>query len=220
MSAPSTIIVRPVARPLNFPVWALPRRARIARDRWDGTTYRRIVVIEGRTTEIAVRQAGSAAEPRLIDRAMERSAPEMLWCSRQRSTHSTNRGGTVSATMKTRRTRSSWYICFTLPRASSRLTYRVHVSGMLEAVPWRMIGRSRNVVRCSSSRFGFGVETGSSGIVCMITASRSEPPMAYDGCHMASAECQGSEARPVDDVSRLFRVRTRFLFSPAAHDAN
>jgi DNA-3-methyladenine glycosylase II len=35
-------------------------------DRWDGTTYRRVVVIEGRPAEIAVRQAGVPAEARLI----------------------------------------------------------------------------------------------------------------------------------------------------------
>lgn len=50
---------------LDLTVWALRRRARNAIDRWDGTTYRRVVVIEGRPTEIAIRQAGSPAEPRL-----------------------------------------------------------------------------------------------------------------------------------------------------------
>jgi DNA-3-methyladenine glycosylase II len=67
MPAPLTMVVRPVAPfRLNLTVWALRRRGRNAIDRWDGTTYRRIVVIEGRPTEIAVRQAGSAAAPRLI----------------------------------------------------------------------------------------------------------------------------------------------------------
>ena len=65
--APLTLIIRPVAPfRLDFTVWALRRRGRNAIDRWDGTTYRRIVVIEGRPTEIAVRQSGSSAEPRLI----------------------------------------------------------------------------------------------------------------------------------------------------------
>jgi DNA-3-methyladenine glycosylase II len=34
-------------------------------DRWDGTTYRRVVVVGGRPTELAVRQAGSCAAPSL-----------------------------------------------------------------------------------------------------------------------------------------------------------
>jgi DNA-3-methyladenine glycosylase II len=65
--APFTLIIRPVAPfRLDLTVWALRRRARNAIDRWDGTTYRRVVVIERRPTEIAVRQAGSLTEPRLI----------------------------------------------------------------------------------------------------------------------------------------------------------
>ncbi|MEP6594189.1 MAG: DNA-3-methyladenine glycosylase 2 family protein, partial [Acidobacteriota bacterium] len=51
---------------LDLTAWALRRRARNGIDRWDGTTYRRVVVVAGRPTEIAVRQAGSAAAPRLI----------------------------------------------------------------------------------------------------------------------------------------------------------
>ncbi len=61
-----TLIIRPIAPfRLDLTVWALRRRARNAIDRWDGTTYRRVVVIEGRPIEIAIRQAGSPAEPRL-----------------------------------------------------------------------------------------------------------------------------------------------------------
>ena len=60
------MIIRPIAPfRLDLTVWALRRRGRNIIDRWDGTTYRRVVVIEGRPTEIAVRQAGSPAEPRL-----------------------------------------------------------------------------------------------------------------------------------------------------------
>ena len=60
------MIIRPIAPfRLDLTVWALRRRARNAIDRWDGTTYRRVVVIEGRPTEIAIRQAGSPAQPRL-----------------------------------------------------------------------------------------------------------------------------------------------------------
>ena len=44
-------------------MWALRRRPRNLIDRWDGTTYRRVIVIGGRPTELAVRQAGSSAAP-------------------------------------------------------------------------------------------------------------------------------------------------------------
>jgi DNA-3-methyladenine glycosylase II len=60
------VIIRPVAPfRLDLTVWALRRRGRNTIDRWDGTTYRRVVVIEGRPIEIAIRQAGSPAKPRL-----------------------------------------------------------------------------------------------------------------------------------------------------------
>src|SRR4029079_13168117 len=65
-TAPLTLRIRPVAPfRLDLTVWALRRRARNAIDRWDGTTYRRVVVIAGSPTEIGIRQAGSPAEPRL-----------------------------------------------------------------------------------------------------------------------------------------------------------
>ena len=51
---------------LDLTVWALRRRPRNLIDRWDGTTYRRVIVTEGRPTELAVRQTGSSAAPRLI----------------------------------------------------------------------------------------------------------------------------------------------------------
>jgi len=51
---------------LDFTVWALRRRPRNAIDRWDGTTYRRVVVIGRRVTELAIRQAGAPAVPRII----------------------------------------------------------------------------------------------------------------------------------------------------------
>jgi DNA-3-methyladenine glycosylase II len=66
-TASSPIVVDPVAPyRLDLTVWALRRRARNAIDRWDGTTYRRVVAIEGRSTEIAVRQLGSPVRPRLV----------------------------------------------------------------------------------------------------------------------------------------------------------
>lgn len=60
------MIVRPVPPfRLDLTVWALRRRDRNAVDRWDGTTYRRVINIGGRRTEIAVHQTGSPAMPRL-----------------------------------------------------------------------------------------------------------------------------------------------------------
>lgn len=51
---------------LDLTVWALRRRSRNAIDRWDGVTYRRVVVVAGRPTELAVSQAGSSERPHLI----------------------------------------------------------------------------------------------------------------------------------------------------------
>ena len=51
---------------LDLTVWALRRRPRNLIDRWDGTTYRRVIIMEGRPTELTVEQAGSSAAPRLI----------------------------------------------------------------------------------------------------------------------------------------------------------
>lgn len=60
-------VLRPVPPfRLDLTVWALRRRARNLIDRWDGTTYRRVIVSEGRPTELAVRQVVSSAAPRLI----------------------------------------------------------------------------------------------------------------------------------------------------------
>jgi DNA-3-methyladenine glycosylase II len=51
---------------LDLTVWALRRRARNLVDRWDGTTYRRVVLITGRPSELSVRQTGTATAPRLV----------------------------------------------------------------------------------------------------------------------------------------------------------
>ena len=60
-------VVRPVPPfRLDLTVWALRRRPRNLIDRWDGTTYRRVIVIGGRPTELAVRQAVSSTPPKLI----------------------------------------------------------------------------------------------------------------------------------------------------------
>jgi DNA-3-methyladenine glycosylase II len=64
---PFTVVMRPVAPfRLDLTVWALRRRPRNAIDRWDGTTYRRVILLEDMPTELAVRQAGSIAAPNLI----------------------------------------------------------------------------------------------------------------------------------------------------------
>ena len=61
------MIIRPIPPfRLDFTVWALRRRPRNAIDRWDGTRYRRIVLIGRRVTELAIRQSGSPAVPRVI----------------------------------------------------------------------------------------------------------------------------------------------------------
>ena len=62
-----TFVLRPIPPfRLDLTVWALRRRSRNLIDRWDGTTYRRVIALGGRPTELAVRQAGSFAAPRLI----------------------------------------------------------------------------------------------------------------------------------------------------------
>ena len=40
---------------LDLTVWALRRRPRNLVDRWDGVTYRRVVVLNGRAMEVAFR---------------------------------------------------------------------------------------------------------------------------------------------------------------------
>jgi DNA-3-methyladenine glycosylase II len=65
--ASRTFVLRPVPPfRLDLTVWALRRRQRNLIDRWDGSTYRRVIVMAGRPIELAVRQAGSSSAPRLI----------------------------------------------------------------------------------------------------------------------------------------------------------
>ena len=82
-----TFVARPIPPfRLDLTVWALRRRPRNLIDRWDGTTYRRLIVLGGRPTELAARQAGSFAAPRLIvtttpsPRASERGRVRSLVC--------------------------------------------------------------------------------------------------------------------------------------------
>jgi DNA-3-methyladenine glycosylase II len=61
------LILRPIPPfRLDLTVWTLRRRARNQIDRWDGVTYRRVIVVAGRPTELAVRQEGRPTDPRLI----------------------------------------------------------------------------------------------------------------------------------------------------------
>ncbi len=50
---------------LDLTVWALRRRPHNAVDGWDGTWYRRTLVLGGRPVEVAVRQCPGASLPRL-----------------------------------------------------------------------------------------------------------------------------------------------------------
>lgn len=66
-AASAVSILRPVPPfRLDLTVWALRRRARNAIDRWDGTTYRRVIRLGGRPTELSVRQSGASGAPRLV----------------------------------------------------------------------------------------------------------------------------------------------------------
>jgi DNA-3-methyladenine glycosylase II len=71
MPASPSFIVRPVPPfRLDLTVWALRRRPRNVIDRWDGSNYRRVICLGGEPVEVAVRQSGSSAEPRLIVNTM------------------------------------------------------------------------------------------------------------------------------------------------------
>jgi DNA-3-methyladenine glycosylase II len=48
---------------LDLTVWALRRRALNEVDAWDGSTYRRMLVLDGEPVEIGVTQAGGTEEP-------------------------------------------------------------------------------------------------------------------------------------------------------------
>jgi len=50
---------------LDLTAWALRRRRQNSIDRWDGTTYRRVVAFDGVPVEVAVRQSGPADAPLL-----------------------------------------------------------------------------------------------------------------------------------------------------------
>lgn len=61
---------------LDLTAWALRRRARNLVDRWDGTTYRRVLVIREIPVEVAVTQTGSRERPILQVTVTGRLSPE------------------------------------------------------------------------------------------------------------------------------------------------
>ena len=50
---------------LDLTVWALRRRPDNAVDRWDGRTYRRVLMIDSQAVEVAARQSSGPEEPQL-----------------------------------------------------------------------------------------------------------------------------------------------------------
>ena len=63
---PPSVVLRPRAPfRLDLTVWALRRRALNEVDAWDGSTYRRVLVLDGAPVEIAVTQEGTAEAPAL-----------------------------------------------------------------------------------------------------------------------------------------------------------
>jgi DNA-3-methyladenine glycosylase II len=50
---------------LDLTVWALRRDPKNKLDRWDGTTYRRVVALDGKLAELSVRQHGTPDDPLL-----------------------------------------------------------------------------------------------------------------------------------------------------------
>ncbi len=54
---------------LDVTVWALRRRASNQIDHWDGTTYTRVLPLDGHPVKVTVSQSGPATHPRLLVRA-------------------------------------------------------------------------------------------------------------------------------------------------------
>ena len=50
---------------LDLTAWALRRRPENAIDRWDGTTYQRVLMIDRQAVDVAVHQCGGPEEPHL-----------------------------------------------------------------------------------------------------------------------------------------------------------
>ncbi len=63
---------------LDLTVWVLRRRSHNLVDRWDGRTYRRVLVVQEQPVEVALTQAAPAASPRLLVEASHSHAPQDL----------------------------------------------------------------------------------------------------------------------------------------------
>jgi DNA-3-methyladenine glycosylase II len=50
---------------LDLTAWALRRRPENAIDRWDGSTYQRVLMVDGQAIEVAVHQSGGPESPQL-----------------------------------------------------------------------------------------------------------------------------------------------------------
>src|SRR5205814_10704235 len=73
---------------LDFTVWALRRRPHNAVDRWDGTTWQRVLVIGGELLEATVTQHGTDERPLLRvtlsgNRISQRAKDGAAWLLRQ-----------------------------------------------------------------------------------------------------------------------------------------
>ena len=67
MKGRPTLVLRPVPPfRLDFTVWALRRRQRNLIDRWDGSMYQRMLVVDDQPIELTVRQRGSTTSPSVI----------------------------------------------------------------------------------------------------------------------------------------------------------
>jgi DNA-3-methyladenine glycosylase II len=63
---------------LGLTAWALRRRPNNLIDRWDGETYRRVLVVNGYPAEVAVRQSEPPDSPRIqVSLAARRISPQM-----------------------------------------------------------------------------------------------------------------------------------------------
>jgi len=63
---------------LDLTVWVLRRRSHNLVDRWDGQTYRRVLVVQDQAVEVAVTQTGPAESPLLLVKAGHTHSPKDL----------------------------------------------------------------------------------------------------------------------------------------------
>lgn len=63
---------------LDLTVWVLRRRAHNLMDRWNGQTYRRVLIVQDQAVEVAVSQTGPPESPRLLVKAGHTHFPKNL----------------------------------------------------------------------------------------------------------------------------------------------